>query len=80
MACPDCGESRYWSEIKGCLNCPRRAEVTNDDLIYDIRVAISEALRATETPGNHKRIVDCAVDLLPDFFRQPLLGHDLGGG
>jgi chemotaxis protein histidine kinase CheA len=49
------------------------AECRNDDPIYDIRVAVSEALRQMPpVPFSHKEFVDLVVDNLPDFFRQPL--------
>lgn len=48
----------------------------NEDPIYDIRVAIADALRYLNVPCEHKRLTDLAVDNLPDFFRQPLQGVD----
>jgi hypothetical protein len=47
-----------------------------DDPILLIRVAIARALRECDVPGDHKEITDRAVDCLPDFFRQPLMGAE----
>lgn len=51
-------------------------EIVNDDPIYDIRVAVAEALRSLDVrTASHKEITDCVVDHLPDFFRQTLRAY-----
>ncbi len=51
-------------------------ETVNDDPIYDIRVAVAEALRSLDVrTASHKEITDCVVDHLPDFFRQTLRAY-----
>jgi len=57
-----------------CHDCrkPQHECLCIDDVMLDIREAVSEALKQTNAPGDHKQITDRVVDLMPDYYRRPI--------